>query len=115
MCLLKDIHMENIGAKYTWNIYSKLKYQLKSESGKEINIGDSVNIYIKQEIKNLQNINGLINIDGKEYKYCGKITDNIIKSIEERGNYIFFNETNDKFLDEVNDITLFEGIIDFDI
>lgn len=93
-------------------IGSPLKYNLLNTNGNEINIGDSVKIYVKREIKKLQNNNSMINIDDKAYKYCGKITD--YKLIEERGNYLFFNETSDNFLEEIDNITLFEGVLDFD-
>lgn len=95
-------------------ITSKIEYKLFDENYDEINIGDSVKIYIKREIKQLQNNNGIINIDDKEYKYCGKITDSRLIDQYGYGNNQLFNETADNFLEEVNNITLFEWLLDFD-
>lgn len=93
-------------------IGSTLGYKLLDSDYNEINIGDSVKIYVNKEITTLQNNNGMISIDDVEIKYWGKISNGTL--LEQKGFYLLFNEVDDNFLDTVNNITLFEGVLDFD-
>ena len=92
---------------FSYDIYSP-------KTGKRIKIGDYVDLYIVKEVKKLQVVNGnQIQIDDIEYRYFDKIEN--LKKYKLLGHHMLFNEVSDNFLDEVNDMILYEGLIDFDV
>lgn len=93
-------------------LLSNLTYNLYSSKNKPIEVGNFVKFYIIQEISKLKNINGSIEINNKIYKYRGKLSDN--NSLQFRSGISLFNEKQDNFLDNVDNMVLFDGLIDFD-
>lgn len=97
---------------YGPSIISPISYVLKSLKNKEIKIGDQVNIHLKNENGKINKCNDSICISENNYKYKGKISN--FKLMDYNEKYLLFNETSDNFLEDLNNINIFEGIIDFD-
>ena len=100
---------------YTYELFvlSNLKFELTSKHNKKVNIGDSCKIYINREIEKLYTENNTVKLVDKQCKYIDKVENS--KIIDQLGYNLIFNVSSENFLDEINNITLFEGIIDFDI
>ena len=95
---------------YTRGIGS-FTYKLKVR-GKEINIGDTVKIYIKQEIGKLHNANNLVCIDNNNYRYYGRRENMRQWQTQFVEYHKLLNEVSDDFLSDVNDMILYEGFIE---
>ena len=111
--LYVSLKNENINIiSYGPSIISPISYVLKSLKNKEIKIGDQVNIHLKNENGKINKYNDSICISENNYKYKGKISN--FKLMDYNEKYLLFNETSDNFLEDLNNINIFEGIIDFD-
>ena len=85
-----------------------------SAGGREINFGDVANCYVNRKLGYLSSTEKKVIIDNWKYNYFGMTKDIHILGIS-LGHYDLLNVTSESFLDDVNNIILFEGIIDFDV
>lgn len=93
--------------------YAPMEYILRSLKGNEIKIGQRVNLHIKKEKRKILAYNKFVTINEIEYKYMGKISEFLLKDYNERA--LLFNDTSDNFLNELKELNIYEGIVDFDI
>ena len=92
----------------------EFKVIINSNSGREINFGDVANCYINRKLGTLSSNGKSIYIDNHDYKYDGMTKDANLLGIGFSSS-LLMNVTNENFLCDVDNIILFEGIIDFDI
>ena len=98
---------------YYWSVFTKFKYELTNNNSEKVNIGDHCRIYVKKENGNLKLENDSIKIYDELCNYKGKLDGNNI--ISTSGGNLLFNVEKENFLEDINNITLFDGIVDFDI
>ena len=96
--------------KYTYQrfISFHLNFQLKSDKGKDVNIGDSVTFYLNNEMNKCEINDNKVNFDRMKTTYDGKF---------ENGGKILsgiYNVSSENFLDILKDTIICEGVIDFD-
>lgn len=90
-----------------------IEYILKSLKGNEIKIGQHVNLHIQKEKRKILAYNRYVTINETEYKYMGKISDFLLKKYDETE--LLFNVSSDNFLNELKELIIYEGVVDFDI
>ena len=92
-------------------IFNNWDYDI-SVSGKKLNIGDEVNIYINKEIETLKMENGYININNMLRRYKGRKGEISDISITYMDHEEFANIAPDMFIDDGLELVLYVGFID---
>ena len=94
-----------------YSFFEKWDYEV-NVSGKKLNLGDPVNIYINKEIEILKMNNGLININNILRKYKGRKGEKSDFSIMYMDHDEIANIAVDTFMDDGLELVLYEGFID---
>ena len=107
----KNYGIKNWNYFYSHSIFSPLKYKLY-HNGKKINIGDTVKFYITKEIGTFKINEDMLEFENIKYKYFGMNSENG-NSFNFLSRDILLNETQNDFLNMINDIIIFDGFINF--